>query len=64
MDKEKSLMSVGQFAEVLNVEEKGSDVNIATYMLVDAFRRDCDQLVVSRTIPIWWNLYASSTKNF
>jgi len=28
------------------MEEKGSDVNIATYMLVDAFRRDCDQLVV------------------
>jgi hypothetical protein len=28
------------------MEEKGSDVNIATYMLVDAFRADCDQLVV------------------
>jgi hypothetical protein len=28
------------------MEEKGSDVNIATYMLVDAFRKDCDQLVV------------------
>jgi uncharacterized LabA/DUF88 family protein len=27
-------------------EEKGSDVNIATYMLADAFRNDCDQLVV------------------
>ena len=27
-------------------EEKGSDVNIATYMLVDAFRDNCDQLVV------------------
>jgi len=32
--------------EVLKMEEKGSDVNIATYMLVDAFRHDCDQLVV------------------
>jgi len=31
---------------VLKMEEKGSDVNIATYMLVDAFRNDCDQLVV------------------
>jgi uncharacterized LabA/DUF88 family protein len=31
---------------VLKMEEKGSDVNIATYMLVDAFRRDCDQLIV------------------
>lgn len=32
--------------EVVKMEEKGSDVNIATYMLVDAFRHDCDQLVV------------------
>lgn len=31
---------------VLKTEEKGSDVNIATYMLVDAFRNDCDQLIV------------------
>jgi uncharacterized LabA/DUF88 family protein len=35
-----------RFAEVIKMEEKGSDVNIATYMLVDAFRGDCDQLVV------------------
>jgi len=35
-----------RFAKVIKMEEKGSDVNIATYMLVDAFRRDCDQLVV------------------
>jgi uncharacterized LabA/DUF88 family protein len=34
------------YADVLKMEEKGSDVNIATYMLVDAFRKDCDQLVV------------------
>ncbi len=32
--------------EVIKMEEKGSDVNLATYMLVDAFRKDCDQLVV------------------
>ena len=32
--------------EVVKMEEKGSDVNIATYMLVDAFRSDCDQLIV------------------
>jgi uncharacterized LabA/DUF88 family protein len=32
--------------EVLKMEEKGSDVNIATYMIADAFRNDCDQLVV------------------
>jgi hypothetical protein len=35
-----------RFADVLKMEEKGSDVNIATYMLVGAFRGDCDQLVV------------------
>jgi len=35
-----------RFASVLKMEEKGSDVNIATYMLVDAFRGDCDQLIV------------------
>jgi hypothetical protein len=35
-----------RFADVIKMEEKGSDVNIATYMLVDAFRQDCDQLVV------------------
>ncbi len=33
-------------ARVLKIEEKGSDVNLATYMLVDAFRKDSDQLVV------------------
>lgn len=32
--------------QVVKMEEKGSDVNIATHMLVDAFRRDCDQLIV------------------
>lgn len=32
--------------EVIKMEEKGSDVNIATYMLVDAYRNDCNQLVV------------------
>ena len=35
-----------RFADVLKMEEKGSEVNIATYMLIDAFRNDCDQLVV------------------
>ena len=35
-----------RFAEVIKMEEEGSDVNIATYMLIDAFRKDCDQLVV------------------
>jgi uncharacterized LabA/DUF88 family protein len=33
-------------AEVLKTEEKGSDVNLASYLLLDAFRQDCDTAVV------------------
>lgn len=32
--------------EVLKTEEKGSDVNLATYLLLDAFRGDCEVAVV------------------
>lgn len=32
--------------EVIKTEEKGSDVNIATYMMLDACRGDCDTAVV------------------
>jgi hypothetical protein len=32
--------------EVLKTEEKGSDVNLATYLVVDAFRRDCEVALV------------------
>jgi NYN domain len=32
--------------EVIKTEEKGSDVNLATYLLVDAFRKDADAYVV------------------
>lgn len=32
--------------EVIKTEEKGSDVNIATYLLIDAFRNDSDIAVV------------------
>lgn len=32
--------------EVIKTEEKGSDVNLATYLLVDAFRKDCEAAVV------------------
>lgn len=32
--------------EVLRTEEKGSDVNLATYLLVDAFRGDADAFAV------------------
>jgi uncharacterized LabA/DUF88 family protein len=31
-----------QTVEVVKTEEKGSDVNLATYLLVDAFDKDCD----------------------
>jgi uncharacterized LabA/DUF88 family protein len=33
-------------AQVLNSEEKGSDVNLATYLLLDAFDRDCEAAVI------------------
>ena len=32
--------------EVLRTEEKGSDVNLATYLLFDAFKRHCDTAIV------------------
>ena len=32
--------------EVIKTEEKGSDVNLATYLLADAFRQDCEAAVV------------------
>jgi hypothetical protein len=36
------LPSGARTVEVLKTEEKGSDVNVATYLLVDAFRRDAE----------------------
>lgn len=35
-----------QTVEVLNTEEKGSDVNLATYLLLDAFDNDSEMAVV------------------
>jgi hypothetical protein len=32
--------------EVIKTEEKGSDVNLATFLLLDAFKRDCNVAVV------------------
>jgi uncharacterized LabA/DUF88 family protein len=32
--------------EVLRTEEKGSDVNLATYLLLDGFQKDCEAAVV------------------
>jgi uncharacterized LabA/DUF88 family protein len=32
--------------EVMKTEEKGSDVNLAAYLLLDAFRRDCETAAV------------------
>ena len=42
--------------EVIRTEEKGSDVNLATHLLTDAFDGDFDvALVVSKRIQIWWS---------
>lgn len=35
-----------KFVEVMKTEEKGSDVNLATYLLADAFRQDADAYVI------------------
>jgi uncharacterized LabA/DUF88 family protein len=35
-----------RFAEVMKTEEKGSDVNLATYLVADAFRNDADCFVL------------------
>ncbi len=35
-----------KLVKVYKTEEKGSDVNLATYLLLDAFRHDCDLAVV------------------
>jgi hypothetical protein len=32
--------------EVIKTEEKGSDVNLAAYLLLDAFKHDCEAAVV------------------
>ena len=32
--------------EVVRTEEKGSDVNLASYLLLDGFRGDCEAAVV------------------
>jgi len=37
---------MGAVVEVWDTEEKGSDVNLATYLLVDAFDKDYEQAVV------------------
>lgn len=33
-------------ARVLKTEEKGSDVNLASYLLLDAFRKDCEVAII------------------
>ena len=35
-----------QFVEILDTEEKGTDVNLATYLLVDGFEGEYEQAVV------------------
>jgi uncharacterized LabA/DUF88 family protein len=36
----------GRTVEVVKTEEKGSDVNLAIFLLLDAFKRECDVAVV------------------
>ena len=35
-----------KFAKVIKTEEKGSDVNLASHLLLDAFRQDCELALV------------------
>jgi hypothetical protein len=37
---------VPRTVEVIKTEEKGSDVNLASFLLMDAFTHDCDTAVV------------------
>jgi hypothetical protein len=39
-------LPAAQTVEVIKTEEKGSDVNIATWLLVDAYEGDCEMAVV------------------
>jgi hypothetical protein len=36
----------GDNVRVISTEEKGSDVNFASHLLIDAFRRDCEMAIV------------------
>lgn len=42
----KPAASGAKTVEVLKTEEKGSDVNLASYLLLDAFKRDCQVAIV------------------
>jgi uncharacterized LabA/DUF88 family protein len=35
-----------RFVRVLRTDEKGSDVNLAPYLLLDAFRKDCQAALI------------------
>jgi hypothetical protein len=48
--------------EVWKTEEKGSDVNLACYLLLDAFDGDCEAAVIIHTLFAFTNrLRTSST---
>lgn len=40
------IQGVGPTVEILDTEEKGSDVNLATYLLVDGYDGDFEQAIV------------------
>lgn len=37
---------VQRYVEVLDTEEKGSDVNLASFLLIDGYNRDYEQALV------------------
>ena len=39
-------VSPSQIVEIESTEEKGTDVNLATYLVADAYRKDCDRAFV------------------
>ena len=41
-----SISGVGRTVEILDTEEKGSDVNLATYLIIDGYENDYEQAVV------------------
>ena len=48
--------------KVVKVEEKGSDVNLASHLLLDAFRVTLTSLPFSQMTAIWWSRYGSSRR--
>ncbi|MCQ3808557.1 MAG: NYN domain-containing protein [Acidimicrobiia bacterium] len=50
--------------KVLKTEEKGSDVNLATHLLLDAFKGRCDTAAVVSNVQIWPKPSRSPNRNW